>query len=172
MNKRMAGLAALALLGGWLTAAPALADPPPWAPAHGYRAKQYRYVYYPEYEVYYAPETRLWFWLDGGRWRFGATLPGYLPLVGVPGVSIILGSERPYYEHRVVIEHYGRGDRYRGERYEWHGRDRDREVYRERNRDERRWHEGDRGDRGDHGGRGDRGDRGDRDEGRGRHGRD
>lgn len=153
MNKRLIGWTALALLGGWLAASPALADPPPWAPAHGYRAKQYRYIYYPQYEVYYAPETRLWFWLDGGRWRFGAALPAYLPLVGVPGVSIILGSDRPYYEHPLVIEHYGRGDRYRGERYEWHDRD----------RGERRWHEGDRGGRGGWG---------DRDEGRGRHGRD
>lgn len=118
MNKRLIGWLLLALLGGGLAASPAVADPPPWAPAHGYRAKQYRYVYYPSYEVYYAPETRLWFWLDGGRWRFGASLPGDLAMVGgVPGVSILLGSERPYYEHSVVIEHYGRGERYRGERY-------------------------------------------------------
>ena len=48
---------------------PALADPPPWAPAHGRRAKEvheYRYVYYPAQQVYYAPEQQLWFWMGGG----------------------------------------------------------------------------------------------------------
>lgn len=46
----------------------AWADPPSWAPAHGRRAKdaqQHAYTYYPEYGFYYAPETRMWFWLDG-----------------------------------------------------------------------------------------------------------
>ncbi|MGH8807798.1 MAG: hypothetical protein ACREX0_07970, partial [Noviherbaspirillum sp.] len=45
-------------------ALPALADPPPWAPAHGRRAKEareQRYVYYPAQQVYYAPEQKAWF---------------------------------------------------------------------------------------------------------------
>jgi len=29
-------------------------DPPPWAPVHGYRAKQeVRYIYFPEQNIYY-----------------------------------------------------------------------------------------------------------------------
>ncbi len=70
MNKHIHGLAAMTLLVAWIgLPSSAQADPPPWAPAHGYRAKEYRYVYYPHHEVYYAPATQHWFWLDGGRWR-------------------------------------------------------------------------------------------------------
>jgi len=108
-------LALLTLLAAWLALPPpALADPPPWAPAHGYRAKQqYRYVYYPRHEVYYAPETQLWFWLDGGRWRAGASLPVGIVVADAPGVAVVLGSDRPYVEHDYVVEHYGRHRRHR-----------------------------------------------------------
>jgi hypothetical protein len=104
------GLRVLLLCGsGLLMAAPAWADPPPWAPAHGQRAKQYHYTYYPDYGIYYAPESRLWFWLDGDNWRFGASLPlDYRPYATGGGVSIELGSERPYDEHGVVVERYGK----------------------------------------------------------------
>lgn len=92
---------------------PAAADPPPWAPAHGHRAKQFRYVYYPRYEAYYAPETRVWFWLDDGRWRVGASLPAGVTIGGAPGVSVTLDTERPYERHAYVVEryvrHHGRG---------------------------------------------------------------
>jgi hypothetical protein len=93
----------------------ALADPPPWAPAHGYRAKQHRYVYYPSQEVYYAPETRVWYWLDGGRWRFGASLPVGIVVAGVPGVSVVLTTERPYEAHSYVVERFGWRPSERGE---------------------------------------------------------
>lgn len=93
-----------------LLAAPAFADPPDWAPAHGHRAK-HRYVYYREREIYYAPDSRLWFWFDGGDWRFGASLPVRYQQYTTAGISIELGSDRPYTEHRYVTEHYGQGDR-------------------------------------------------------------
>ena len=87
----------------------AYADPPPWAPAHGKRAKQqHPYTYYPEYGFYYAPETRMWFWLEGSDWRVGASLPlDYRPYAS-GGISIELGTERPYEEHSAVVEHYGK----------------------------------------------------------------
>lgn len=58
-----AGIAALAL-----PAAPALADPPPWAPAHGHRAKE-RGIY-DSYGRYYEPRRlsrrdRVWRGRDG-----------------------------------------------------------------------------------------------------------
>lgn len=90
-----------------LPSAPSFADPPPWAPAHGYRAKQYRYVYYPEYQVYYAPETRMWFWLGGGQWRNGISLPTGYAVGAVPGVSVILDTGMPYERHEYVVEQYG-----------------------------------------------------------------
>ncbi len=83
------------------------ADPPPWAPAHGKRAQQHRYTYYPEYGFYYAPESKMWFWLEGSDWRVGASLPGDYRGYATGGISIELGTERPYEEHNLVVEHYG-----------------------------------------------------------------
>lgn len=52
---------AIAAGGMTITAAPALADPPPWAPAHGKRAKQ---AYQPRY--YNSPQgVRYWQGEDG-----------------------------------------------------------------------------------------------------------
>lgn len=103
-------LFAVALLAGFSFALPAQAEPPPWAPAHGHRAKHvYRYVYYPERQVYYAPETHAWFWLSGGNWQVGVTLPSqYQAYVTSGGISLSLNASRPYVEHVYVEEHYGR----------------------------------------------------------------
>ena len=88
------------------------AAPPDHAPAYGYRAK-HRYVYYPEREIYYAPESRLWFWISGGDWRFGAALPGAYQQYTSGGVSIELASDRPYTEHVHVVERYGKGPKHK-----------------------------------------------------------
>lgn len=102
-----------------LPVAPALADPPPWAPAHGLRAKQHRYVYYPEYQVYYAPETRLWFWFGGGQWRAGASLPA--GLVGAaPGISLVLDTGHPYERHDYVVQQYGGGGKHKHKHHKHH----------------------------------------------------
>ena len=105
---RIAAVVAFALAGaGLLTATPALADPPPWAPAHGWRAK-HQYVYYPSAEVYYEPASRMWFWLGGDGWQAGISLPialqGY---VGVGGVNIALDVDRPYLRNDYVVGRYG-----------------------------------------------------------------
>lgn len=103
-------LLAAALLGASV-ALPTYASPPPWAPAHGHRAKQvqeYRYVYYPEQQVYYAPESSQWFWLSGGSWQFGVSLPSQFGGFSVSGgVPVVLNSSRPYVEHVYVEQHYG-----------------------------------------------------------------
>lgn len=92
--------------------APVFAGPPDHAPAHGYRAK-HQYVYYREREIYYAPETRLWFWLDGGDWRVDARLPLAYQQYTSGGVNIELYSERPYAEHVYVVEKYGKGPKHK-----------------------------------------------------------
>ena len=113
MNKCHAWLSALAVLAGVGVNLPAQADPPPWAPAHGHRIREvqdYRYVYYPERQVYYAPVTRTWYWLNsGGQWQFGVSLPRqFQPYVVSDGIPIMLHSSRPYVEHVYVEQHYGR----------------------------------------------------------------
>lgn len=95
-----------ALFAALALALPAQADPPPWAPAHGYRAKQHRYVYYPEHQVYYEPARNAWFWLDDGRWRFGASLPVGMMSISGPGVSLFMTTARPYEQHVHVVETY------------------------------------------------------------------
>lgn len=105
MNARTALLVLLFSL-----AAPAMAEPPPHAPAHGYRAK-HQYVYYREREIYYEPARGLWFWIDGGDWRIGASLPAYYQQFTSGGVTVELDSDKPYTEHRYVVEHYGKGSK-------------------------------------------------------------
>lgn len=114
MHKKLHGLVAVSLLAAWLALpSPVLADPPSWAPAYGHRAKLHRYIYYPRHEVYYAPSSQLWFWLDGGNWRAGAGLPSRIVVAGLPAVSIVLGTERPYEMNRYVVERYGKRHRHR-----------------------------------------------------------
>ena len=116
---RIAVVALLAMAGTTLVAVPALADPPPWAPAHGWRA-HHQYVYYPSAEVYYAPDTRMWFWLGGAGWQAGVSLPAALQgYVQVGGVNISLDVDRPYLRNAEVVRHYG------GHERRWEGDDDD-----------------------------------------------
>jgi len=52
--------------------------PPPWAPAHGYRAKQ-QYRYYPRYNIYQDPVSGLFFSFQAGTWVKGGLPPGLNP---------------------------------------------------------------------------------------------
>lgn len=51
--------------------------PPPWAPAHGYRAKT-RYVYFSEYDVYYDHDRGVYISIGGNNWQVTAKLPSIL----------------------------------------------------------------------------------------------
>lgn len=118
MKKRYLLLATLSLVLG--ADLPAQADPPPWAPAHGRRAKEivevrpvvreYSYIYYPAYQVYYEPQQQMWFWMNGGNWQFGVNLPAQYSRYSYAsgGVSVVLNSDRPYREHTYVEQTYGR----------------------------------------------------------------
>jgi hypothetical protein len=79
--------------------------PPPWAPAHGYR-RAHDYYYYPGYDVYYHPTDRVWFYLDGGNWRFGAQLPAAIRVDFGRAVALQLDSDRPYVHHKEVVAYY------------------------------------------------------------------
>lgn len=141
MKNRYLLLAALVL--GMGADMSAQADPPPWAPAHGRRAKegveirsdmvevrpvvrQYNYVYYPAQQVYYAPEQQMWFWMSGGNWQFGVNLPLQYSRYSYAGggVNVVLHSDRPYVEHDYVEQSYGRP---------WREKHKDRE-HKEKNR--------------------------------------
>lgn len=96
---------------------PVIADsrggPPPWAPAHGRRAKEarYRYYYYPASGVYMNVTTGSYFYMNGGNWQVAMTLPSALVLDTSNYVSMELETDRPYLyyeEHKVKYKGHGR----------------------------------------------------------------
>jgi hypothetical protein len=82
--------------------------PPPWAPAHGYRAK-HDYRYYPDSEVYYDVGRRLYFYIDGDGWQMSARLPARIRVDFDDYVSLEMNSSKPYQYHPEVVKSYPRG---------------------------------------------------------------
>lgn len=93
---------------------PLLADPPPWAPAHGYKEKkhkkhkkykkQHSYVYYPSSQTYYNPTLHRYYYMNNGVWTQSPTAPVSINLG--KSVSITLGGSTPYVYHPTVIQQY------------------------------------------------------------------
>jgi hypothetical protein len=68
---------------------------------------KHRYVYYPEHEIYFAPESKTYYWRVNGNWISGTMLPQEdMPYIRTHGVSIELDTDRPYTRHDYVISHY------------------------------------------------------------------
>jgi uncharacterized protein YcfL len=91
--------------------------PPPWAPAHGRRAKEarYRYYYYPASGVYMNVSTGGYFYLNGDTWQVAMTLPSTVRLDSGNYVSLELETDRPYLyydEHKSKYKGYGRSKGY------------------------------------------------------------
>jgi len=69
----------------------------------------HRYVYYGDHDIYFAPETKVYYWRDsdGAEWQSGVALPetfrGY---ISTGGIDIDLDTEKPYERNEWVIEHY------------------------------------------------------------------
>jgi hypothetical protein len=90
--------------------------PPPWAPAHGYRAK-HRYHYYPSSYVYYDTARSLYFYYDGGNWQASVSLPTSIHVDINDYVSLEMNTDRPYEYHREVTKKYPPGhQKQRGKR--------------------------------------------------------
>jgi len=90
--------------------------PPPWAPAHGRRAKEaYRYNYYPSSGVYVNVSTGSYFYMNGGSWQVAMTLPSTVVLDQGNYVSLELETDRPYIyydEHKVKYKGHGRAKKH------------------------------------------------------------
>ena len=82
--------------------------PPPHAPAHGYRAK-HRYRYYPCCSVYYDRGRRVYFYIEGGHWEVGASLPSRLRVGLGDSVEFELDTDRPYIYHGEHVKKYPPG---------------------------------------------------------------
>lgn len=82
--------------------------PPPWAPAHGYRAKKYRY--YPSAQIYYDTDRGVYFYYRDGSWEVSASLPNRFRVRLSGGhVTLEMDTERPYEYHSEVVERYPPG---------------------------------------------------------------
>jgi hypothetical protein len=82
--------------------------PPPWAPAHGYRAK-HRYRYYPSAEVYLDLGRGLYFYYRDGSWHGSVSLPRSIRAELDDYVILNMEADRPYEYHPSVRERYPPG---------------------------------------------------------------
>lgn len=87
--------------------------PPPWAPAHGYRAK-YQYRYYPSSYVYYDTGRGLYFYYEGDNWRVGVSLPSHIHIDVGDYVTLDMDTDRPYTYHSDVAHRYPPGQSKKG----------------------------------------------------------
>jgi hypothetical protein len=75
------------------------------------KTHKHHYVYYGDHEIYFAPETKIYYWRSGDRWESGVNLPeedrGY---VKSGGIELELDTDRPYERHEWVLEHYKHHD--------------------------------------------------------------
>lgn len=84
----------IALIAIFITPEITFAQPPKWAPAHGYRAKT-RHIYFPEQNFYYDIQQRSYIYLNSGKWSISVAVP-------TPFISINLGSAP-----QIQLDYYG-----------------------------------------------------------------
>lgn len=101
----LAGVAAFATITSRVSAASVIIHiGPEVAPAPN--AVVYHYVYYPEEEVYFVPETRVYWWVDGGVWRSGPAVPVSITLGA--SVNLDVDARDPWRHHEVIVARYPR----------------------------------------------------------------
>jgi hypothetical protein len=99
-QRKFLKIAALAIAISGAGVVPALADTVVQAGSH-------HYIYFGDHDIYYAPETKTYFWLENGRWQSGYNLPqDYQRYVTTRGMEIDLDTDRPYERNDFVIAHY------------------------------------------------------------------
>jgi hypothetical protein len=82
--------------------------PPPWAPAHGRRAK-HRYHYYPESYVYFDIGRKVYFYYSGNRWQASVSLPVGFHIDVNTYVVLEMDVDEPYRFHSDVVKRYPPG---------------------------------------------------------------
>ena len=76
--------------------------PPPWAPAHGYRAK-HRYRYYPCSRVYHDRDRGVYFYYRDGQWKVSVSLPSSLRIDVNDYVTLEMDTNKPYeWDHEIA----------------------------------------------------------------------
>ena len=99
--RKLTGAVMLAI--GFAVAAPSMADTTVTVEKTG----KHHYVYYADHQIYFAPETKTYYWQADGTWTSGTALPTeYTTYVKTGGVNIELDVDKPYERHDYVIAHY------------------------------------------------------------------
>ena len=76
--------------------------PPPWAPAHGYRAKT-RHIYFPQHNFYFDMQKGVYIYLSGGNWITAVKLPslfGRVNLSQATQIELDFADDHPHKHNR------------------------------------------------------------------------
>lgn len=82
--------------------------PPPWAPAHGYRAKT-RHIYFPDQNFYYDVQKQNYMYLSNNNWQISVDLPsifGGINLGNASQVELDFTGNNPYRYNETHIVKY------------------------------------------------------------------
>ena len=85
--------------------------PPPWAPAHGYRAKT-RYVYFQDHNCYYDNDRGVYIYLKTGSWEVSAKIPDLLKNVDLSvaiKIDLDLDADNPQKFNAEHRKKYAKG---------------------------------------------------------------
>ena len=84
------------------------ADPPRWAPAHGYRAKT-RQIYFPEQNFYFDLQRNVYIYFENGRWTSNIRPPriyANINLMLAPKDELSIASSKPYLYNKAHMTTY------------------------------------------------------------------
>ena len=92
--------------------------PPPWAPAHGRRAKQ-RYLYFPDCPANYDTDRSVYFYIEGANWVVSASLPDRLSRKLGKYVVLELDTDEPYTYYNDHKKKYPPGQAKKNKSKKW-----------------------------------------------------
>lgn len=82
--------------------------PPPWAPAHGYRAKT-KHIYFPDQNFYFDLEKKVYLHFSNGKWIVSAKLPSIYANINLgksTQIQLEIGGHTPYVYNKEHIVKY------------------------------------------------------------------
>ena len=92
--------------------------PPPWAPAHGHRAK-YKYLYFPECPAYYDTDRSVYFYIEGANWVVSVSLPDRLSMKVGEHVVLEMNTDKPYTYYNDHKKKYPPGQAKKNKSNKW-----------------------------------------------------
>jgi hypothetical protein len=92
--------------------------PPPWAPAHGHRAK-YKYLYFPECPAYYDTDRSVYFYIEGANWVVSVSLPDRLSMKVGEHVVLEMDTDKPYTYYNDHKKKYPPGQAKKNKSNKW-----------------------------------------------------